>query len=432
MVRVFEGALLRALAAGAVLVLGVSQAFAHVKWFSSFDVAAQPHSLNYLELSDFRVLVVLSLLIMALGCLLEESPAGPRVMSAFDRVTGWLRADAPRLIRTGCGFFFIALWTKGGIILTPELKTSVELIPWLQLAIAIALIWRVTSPLAALGIVVLFAFGVRQYGIFHLADYPIFLGIAAYIALTGLQRDFFGIRPIDILRWSAGITLMWASVEKWAYPEWSFPLIAERPSIAFGYEAGFFMRAAGVIEFTLAFALLWTPLVRRAAAVILAGMFIGACFEFGKLDVIGHAGIIIVLLVLIGDDMRRSVTRKHLLLAPVGYAAALAGFIGLYYGMHAVIFAAPHGHSATVVEPAAPSQIVLPAMQPVAPATAVVQPAQGNAASAVPPAVQRDEAAPSAPPLARIEERPRRFSYASRVNQREPTASSLDGSHTAR
>jgi hypothetical protein len=26
-----------------------------------------------------------------------------------------------------------------------------------------------------------------------------------------------GVRPIDILRWTAGITLMWASVEKWAY-----------------------------------------------------------------------------------------------------------------------------------------------------------------------------------------------------------------------
>src|SRR5436190_9336420 len=198
MSRALEGALLRALAAGTVWVLGASQASAHVKWFSSFDVAAQPHSLNYLQLPDFRVLVVLSLLIMALGCLLEESPAGPRVMNSFDRVTGWLRADAPRLVRTGCSFFFIALWTKGGIILTPELKTSVELVSWLQLAIAVALIWRKTSPLGAIGIAALFALGVQQYGIFHLADYPIFLGIAAYIALTGLERDFFGIRPIDI------------------------------------------------------------------------------------------------------------------------------------------------------------------------------------------------------------------------------------------
>jgi hypothetical protein len=108
-----------------------------------------------------------------------------------------------------------------------------------------------------------------------------------------------------------------------------------------GYDGGLFMRAAGVIEFTLAFALLWTPLVRRSAAIILAAMFIGACFEFGKLDVIGHAPIVIVLLVLIGDDARMEVSRKHLLLAPVSYAAALAIFLACYYGAHAALFGSP-------------------------------------------------------------------------------------------
>lgn len=432
MVRVVGGALLRALAAGMVWVWGASQASAHVKWFSSFDVAAQPHSLDYLQMPDFRVLVILSLLVMALGCLLEESPLGPRVMNAFDRVTFWLRIDTPRLVRTVCGFFFVALWTKGGVILTPELKTSVEAISWLQLAIAVAMIWRVTSPLGALGIVILFGLGIQQYGVFHLADYPIFLGIAFYITLNAMKRDFFGIRPIDILRWSAGITLMWASVEKWAYPEWSFPLIAERPSIAFGYEAGFFMRAAGVIEFTLAFALLWTPLVRRGAATILAGMFIGACFEFGKLDVIGHAGIIVVLLALVGDNARMPVARRHLMLAPVGYAAALAGFIGLYYGMHAALFMAPHtSHSATVVQPSVPSQNIAPAAGP----QPVVIPQNDTSVTkpTVQPAMHREDVAPAAvPPMTKAEERPARFSFVSRVSQREPTAAFSDGFHTAR
>ena len=62
------------------------------------------------------------------------------------------------------------------------------------------------------------------------------------------------------------------------------------------------MRAAGVIEFTLAFALLWTPLVRRFAAIILTGMFISAVFEFGKVDAIGHSLIIVVLLAIAADN----------------------------------------------------------------------------------------------------------------------------------
>lgn len=348
------------LAAGAALLLSAVHASAHVKWFASFDVSANPNNLEYLFRPDFKGLVALALLILAAGCLLEESPLGSPVTRALDRVTGWLRTETDMLVRAVCGFFFIALWTTGGIILTPELKTTSQAISWLQLAIAIALIWRVTSPLAAVGIVVLFALGIWQYGIFHLADYPIFLGVAAYLALTGLRSDLFGIRPLDILRWAAAVTLMWASVEKWAYPQWSFPLFAEHPSLTMGYEGGFFMRAAGVIEFTLAFALLWTPLVRRCAALVLAGMFIGACFEFGKLDVIGHAVIVIVLLVLIGDDARMEVRRKHLLLAPVGYATALAMFLVMYYGSHAMLFKAAAVYSAANVASPSAAQAAEP------------------------------------------------------------------------
>jgi hypothetical protein len=211
----------------------------------------------------------------------------------------------------------------------------------MQLAIAVGLIWRGTSPLSAAGIVVLFVLAAWQYGVFHLADYPIFLGIAAYLALTGLKRDLFGIRPLDVVRCAAAITLMWASVEKWAYPQWSFPLFIEHPAVTMGYDSDFFMRAAGVIEFTLAFALLWTPLVRRWAAIVLGAMFIAACFEFGKLDVIGHAPIVIVLLLIAGDDARMQVKRRHMLLAPAGYAVALGLFLTIYYGTHAMLFGTP-------------------------------------------------------------------------------------------
>ena len=61
------------------------------------------------------------------------------------------------------------------------------------------------------------------------------------------------------------------------------------------------MRAAGVVEFALAFALIWTPLVRRIAAIILAGDVHQRDFEFGKIDAIGHALIIVVLLAIIAD-----------------------------------------------------------------------------------------------------------------------------------
>jgi hypothetical protein len=205
------------------------------------------------------------------------------------------------------------------------------------------MIWRRTLPFSAVGIVMLFGLAVRDYGAFHLMDYPIFLGVAVYLALTGFGRTVFvGVRPLDIVRWAAGITLMWASVEKWAYPEWTFPLFISHPAMNMGFDIEFFMRAAGVIEFTLAFALVWSPLPRRAAAIILIGMFVSAVLEFGKLDAMGHSVIIVVLLAIAGDDAgtraRRRIWWRPLLAPTIGYGIALAGFLFAYYAAHEMLF----------------------------------------------------------------------------------------------
>ena len=138
--------------------------------------------------------------------------------------------------------------------------------------------------------------------------------------------------------WAAAITLMWASVEKWAYPEWSFPLLIEHPAMSLGYDPELFMRAAGVVEFTLAFALLWTPLVRRFAAILLAAMFISAIFEFGKIDAIGHTPIIVVLLAIIADDIAVTTKLRQQLLTPAVYCVTLAGFLAVYYVAHTALF----------------------------------------------------------------------------------------------
>ena len=238
-------------------------AAAHVKWFCAYNIAGQPRGLENVLCPDFEFLFGLSILALMCGCLCEGTIVGAFMMRAMDRATRFVRENTELIFRAGTGFFFIAIWAAGGILLTPELKTNSTLIAALQLGIAAGMLSRRTMPLSAVGIFILFAVGIWNYGIFHLADYPVFLGVALYLALMGLQRDFFGARPIDVVRWSAGITLMWASIEKWAYPEWSYPLLVEHPAMTLGFDPDFFMRAAGAIEFALAFALMWTPLVRR-------------------------------------------------------------------------------------------------------------------------------------------------------------------------
>ena len=133
---------------------------------------------------------------------------------------------------------------------------------------------------------------------------------------------------------------MWAAIEKWAVPALDISVVRRsKPAMTMGYDGELFMNAAGVIEFTLAFALIWTPLVRRMSAIHLPRLFISAVFEFGKVDAIGHSAIIVVLLAIAADGSAISrVKPRQLLLTPVGYGVALAGFLFVYYVSHAVLF----------------------------------------------------------------------------------------------
>jgi hypothetical protein len=317
----------------------IEAASAHVKWFCAFNVAGQPRGLENVLCADFEILFGLTLLALLSGALAEVTDIGGAMLRSLDRVTFWLRDNTETLFRAGTAFFFIAIWAIGGILLTPELKTSSPWIGALHLGIAAGMVSRRTMPLSAAGIFVLFGIGIWNYGVFHLADYPVFLGVAVYLALTGLQKDLFGARPIDIVRWTAGVTLMWASVEKWAYPEWSFPLFADRPEITMGFTPEFFMRAAGSVEFALAFALVWTPLVRRISAIMLTAMFVSAVAEFGKVDLIGHALIVVVLLAIVADNGGKRVEElRSSWMMPAVYAGALAFFLAIYYAGHAAIY----------------------------------------------------------------------------------------------
>src|SRR3984957_5063685 len=168
-------------------------------------------------------------------------------------------------------------------------------------------------------------------------DYPIFLGDAIFLALSGFRMtSFLGVRALDIVRIGASITLLWASIEKWAYPEWTYPVLYAHQNLAMGLDPRFYMTAAGMVEFGLAFALLWTPLIRRMAAVVLLSMFVSAIFEFGKIDAIGHMVIVVILLAIAADG--GASPRRSPVMAPICLSVALVVTILLYYGGHALLF----------------------------------------------------------------------------------------------
>ncbi|MBV8703978.1 MAG: hypothetical protein JO118_09740 [Acetobacteraceae bacterium] len=324
------------------LVLYANPAAAHVKWFCTYDVAAPPQPIRLVLNGDFRNLALLTIAVLLVAGLLDRTPLGLAMLRSLDRATWFLRDKTDVLVRAVLGGFFVALWMNGGIILTPELKTTVAWVPWLQLAIAVSMIWRQTLVLGALGMATLYVYAIDQYCLFHLMDYPIFLGLAAYLVLSAVRATPFCLRPLDVLRYATAITLMWASVEKWAYPQWTFPLLATHPEMTFGFTPEFYMRAAGLVEFALAFTLACGPLMRRTSAIILTAMFVSAVFEFGKIDALGHSAIIVVLLAILADN-ELPAPRRSLATAPAYFCASLAVTVLAYYGVHAAFFRAAIG-----------------------------------------------------------------------------------------
>ena len=311
-------------------------AVAHVKWFASYDVPAQPKILSHVLTAQFFMLMGIAAAILLATCYIERTTIGYRVNSFLDRLSTLFYYRIDDLYRAATAVFFIAVPLLGGTILTPELKTAHAHIEIYQIMIAIGLFWRPTMVLSAIGIVIIYGYGIRQYGIFHMLDYPIFLGLAAYLFLSGLHRRITHPRPLDISRWATGITLIWASVEKWAYPGWTYPVLESQPEISFGFSPGLYMDAAGVIEFACAFGLFWTPLVRRLSAITLLLVFLSAILPFGKLDAVGHLMIIIILIGILFD--KHPSKPRPPILSAIFMAGVLAIDLLAYYGLHKFLY----------------------------------------------------------------------------------------------
>lgn len=330
--------------------LATGPAAAHVKWFSrDADCTMPPLSpLQVVSASHFLLLGAISLMVMVVATLIDTrlSRSGSPSLAWSDaldaRCVSWL----PRLLRLSlAAFFCIAVLYFGAspVFLTPELHTQGSWVPVLQLAIAATLLWRPSAWLGALGIGVLYGAAVASHGWFHLLDYPVFLAAAAFVAIDSLGRGRYNDLSLALLRVGAGVTLMWAGAEKWLYPWWSDDVLNNQLRAARGdFSSAFFMAAAGWVEFCAAYALVFGRLGTQVAAWVLLVPFLAAIPVFGELDAIGHAPIVVVLVML-------GLTRTRLPAAAQGVPgsagalrrgvtctlAALA-CVGFYWGLQAL------------------------------------------------------------------------------------------------
>ena len=339
--RLWAGMLLP-MAVSVALALLPKQASAHIKWFEPFDVAATPIPPASVISTHFVLIAAAFVSLVFGGFLLDRL----LVNRGFRTLTTGIHQTAEeKLLRAGMGGFFMSLFAAGGVILTPELKTAADWPAWLQLGIAISLLSSRTCVLGGIGILILYSYAVSLNGIFHLCDYPMFVGIAVYLALTSSGLAQLRSLRMPVLSATVCIGLMWGAIEKWAYPQWSLPLLQSRPYLTLGVPPGDVMIIAGFVEFSLAFYIMTGLTLVRPAILALVLIFSAAVLEFGKIDAIGHLPIVVPLLAMLlhgPNQIQRwfhdtsaelhTEARK----ASVAFATFICLMFAAYYGIQSV------------------------------------------------------------------------------------------------
>lgn len=324
--------------------VAATPAYAHVKWFAPYVVGAAPAPLGEtLANGWFWLGLGLVLVFLAATVAVERSALGPKVSAALDYAGNPLWSRGDDFMRAIIAAFFVAIFAVGGVYLTPDLQTPNEWVSWLQLLIALLVFSRRTMPLAAVGIIGLWVIALRDYDFFHLLDYlALGVGVAGYLALASDPAGKWYKHRFAILRWGVAIALMWSSLEKFAYAEWFYPLVEERPFLTFGMPRDTFIPMAGVAEFTMGFGLLWTPLIRRLSAISLLIIFITAVYPFGRIDLVGHALIMGTLFLIAADPTpsgpKLSALAPALGSVPAGLLASIVIIAGSYWGLHGVFY----------------------------------------------------------------------------------------------
>lgn len=147
---------------------------------------------------------------------------------------------------------------------------------------------------------------------------------------------------------STGITLACASIEKFGYPEWTFPILERNPDVLLGMTPSMFMLVSGFVEFFLAFTVLGAAsVIGRLVAFGFQAIFVLAVFKFGPLDAVGHLMIVAILAVLVVRGPTSApemlvLREKHVwtvayFMTGLYFLAFVMSFI-LYYGVHHLVY----------------------------------------------------------------------------------------------
>ena len=321
-------------------------AHAHVKWFAAYDMTKPPLAIGEVLTGQFIWFFLSSVLLIYAFFWFDRYVLRKRILeAALDRYT--VSEPHAFAIMRGAAFTFLAVVGLYGIIvqpffLTPDLKTDYRWVPWVQLVVAPCALHRSTVPLVGLGTAGLFVVAASRYGVFHVLDYVILIGVSYYFLAARMAGIGWTMSRYIVLYASTALTLLWAAVEKWGYAAWTYPLLAREPELLMGIAPGTYMVFAGFVEFNVTFMLLSSAsLLSRVVALGFAAIFALAIYKFGLIDAIGHLLIIAILFVLAVRGPTKG--RDFLVLREKSLWTEAYFMTGLYILAFVLIFIAYYG-----------------------------------------------------------------------------------------
>jgi hypothetical protein len=296
---------------------------AHVKWFHDFSFLDSP-----LGFSDaLTPLVAWLMLAMTVGIgslVLLDSVLSRSDM--YHRLTGWFESrkeHAPLVIRVGAGMTLLLSW-QADAILVPELAVSSDWVGWFQFALALVLIFPKMAPAAGVGIFILWLIALRDYGLFHMLDYLLFVGVAVYLAVSSSANKWIKGFAIPALYLGLGFSLMWVALEKIVYPQWGTGILEINSYLALGIPIDIFLIFIAVSELALGF-LLILGLLGRPLGLIITLVIFTTALTFGKTEVVGHtiihAALIVFLLEGTGSYYRAPIDIHRRLRLRIAFAS---------------------------------------------------------------------------------------------------------------
>lgn len=302
----------------------VPAAQAHEKWFVPLEPMQYAQPSFYATLNPYTVgAVCVILLLTAVGWFGSRKYEKSSTAKGLEAKIRPYRDYAAGILAFATGFTLVVTALRGQLLASNYLLPAGLpglILKGIELGVGVLLMIGLFTPVAAVGILALYASTFVLHPFIEPIDYLNFVGIAVFLITFARGRyslDWFLGKPIlstpeqrkwayVALRFLTGFTLLWLALLKWRRPDLHLSLMDRYPNfnpylflewMGLKMSREVYVFLLSVIEATVGIFEMFGFLT-RIAAVVLMFLFIGSIAFLGPSELVGHLPIMATLGVL--------------------------------------------------------------------------------------------------------------------------------------